>query len=137
LLRPAVVLDAFALLALVRAEPGQAQVVARLNDAARGACRVLMSTINVGEVLYRLERERGEAAATALVSRLGQSPVELHEATWARVVAAAHLKAQYRVSYADAFAVALAQEFEAALMTGDPEMRALAGVITVEWLPRQ
>jgi len=136
LLRPAVVLDAFALLALVRAEPGQAQVVARLNDAARRECRVLISTINVGEVLYRLERERGEAAATALVSSLGQSPVELHEATWARVVAAAHLKAQYRISYADAFAVALAQEFDAALMTGDPETRALAGVITVEWLPR-
>jgi predicted nucleic acid-binding protein len=57
----------------------------------------------------------------------------------ATVLAAAHVKARYSVSYADAFAVATAQEYHATVVTGDPEFHPLveAGVLTVEWLPRR
>ena len=37
------------------------------------------------------------------------------------MLAAAHIKAGHALSYADAFAVAVAQELDAVMLTGDPE----------------
>jgi predicted nucleic acid-binding protein len=49
---------------------------------------------------------------------------------------AARMKAQHRLSYADAFAVATALRESATLVTGDPEVRAVGekGVVRVEWI---
>ena len=49
----------------------------------------------------------------------------------------AHIKAHYPVSYADAFAVALAQEMDGPVVTGDPEFKRVEdeGLISVVWLP--
>ena len=59
--------------------------------------------------------------------------------TRAVVLGAAHIKARFRISYADAFAVVAAQDHGAVVMTGDPEFGPLAGagLVTVEWLPRR
>jgi ribonuclease VapC len=38
------------------------------------------------------------------------------------------------MSYADAFATALAQEFDATILTGDPEFRAVEHLIELHWL---
>jgi len=43
-------------------------------------------------------------------------------------------KATRRISYADGFAAALAQREGASLVTGDPELKELADVVTVEWI---
>ncbi len=50
--------------------------------------------------------------------------------------AAARLKAGFKMSFADAFAAATAMELNAALVTGDPELRALedAGLVRLEWV---
>jgi hypothetical protein len=40
---------------------------------------------------------------------------------------AAELKANHAIAYADAFAVATALEFQATLLTGDPEIKPLEG----------
>ncbi|MFH2074539.1 MAG: PIN domain-containing protein, partial [Pseudomonadota bacterium] len=50
-------------------------------------------------------------------------PVGLVDATKERVLSAARVKAQYPVSYADAFVVATAIEFTATIITGDPEFK--------------
>ena len=57
----------------------------------------------------------------------------------ATVLAAAHIKARFPISYADAFAAVAARECGGVVMTGDPELRALAdaGLVDVEWLPRR
>jgi ribonuclease VapC len=52
----------------------------------------------------------------------------------ADIIAAAKLKATRRISYADGFAAALAQRVGASLVTGDPELKAIADVVTVEWI---
>jgi predicted nucleic acid-binding protein len=51
------------------------------------------------------------------------------------VFEAAHVKARFPVSYADAFSVALAKRTRARVMTGDPEFRAVESEIPVHWLP--
>ena len=63
-----------------------------------------------------------------------QLPLEILPATRKRVLAAAHIKANFSVAYADAFAVAAAQEFKAIVVTGDPEFTQVETIIQVEWL---
>ena len=48
---------------------------------------------------------------------------------------AAHIKAGHAISYADAFAVALAQDRGATILTGDPEFKEVEHLIPIEWLP--
>jgi len=55
------------------------------------------------------------------------------EITEDRILAAAHVKANHAISYADAFAVALAQELDATVITGDPEIQTLGGLVRVLW----
>jgi len=51
------------------------------------------------------------------------------------VFEAAHVKARYPVSYADAFSVALAKQNHGRVMTGDPEFKAVESEVRVHWLP--
>jgi predicted nucleic acid-binding protein len=51
-------------------------------------------------------------------------------------MAAARLKIGYTLSYADAFAVAAGQQWEAIVVTGDPELKALQGAVRIEMLQR-
>jgi predicted nucleic acid-binding protein len=50
------------------------------------------------------------------------------------IIAAAKLKSNHRLSYADAFGAALAVKENAAVITGDPEMRSLTHQLKVEWI---
>jgi predicted nucleic acid-binding protein len=79
-----------------------------------------MSWINLGEVSYIAERRTGHERARRLVRELRRS-LTLDLPTEARVLEAAHLKAEYPMAYADAFAVAKAIA-HATLLTGDPEI---------------
>ncbi len=133
------VLDSFAWLAYLRAEPGGAHVLELLDRIYEedDDAEALMSLINLGEVLYAIEREDGPSLAVSALAELDESPIQLVGITRERVLAAAHLKANYRISYADAFAAALCEELEATLLTGDPEFRALEQRINIEWLAQR
>jgi ribonuclease VapC len=128
------VLDSFAIIALVQQEPGGERVRELLRLARAGEHQLLMSLINLGEVAYQIERRFGMDVVNRVMVRLDRSPIFFLGINRSRVMAAAHIKANHRLAYADAFAVALAQEHDAALVTGDPELRALGKAITVEWL---
>ena len=91
--------------------------------------------INIGEVLYITEREVSLTQAQAVLGALDQLPIEIMQADREAVLAAAHIKANYRLSYADAFAVAAAQSIAGTILTGDPEFCAVAHLISLEWLP--
>ena len=67
---------------------------------------------------------------------LAQTPIEVWPAGRDDVFAAARLKAGFKMSFADAFAAATAMGLNAALVTGDPELRALedAGLVRLEWV---
>jgi predicted nucleic acid-binding protein len=133
-------LDAFAWLAWLQDEPGAAAVQHCLDYADRGDADCITSIINLGEAFYRLVRvDRREQAESlwrmALRRRL---PVSVKEATQRRVRRAAELKSNHSIAYADAFAVGTALEFQATLLTGDPEIKPLVGRydLKVEWLPQ-
>lgn len=131
------VLDSFALITYLQDEPGRAQVEAIFERALQGRAEVLLSIINYGEVVYITAREQGRVRAQATIAGIDQLPIMVVDADRALTFAAAHIKARKAISYADAFAVALAVRQDATLLTGDPEMRAVENEAEIEWLPRQ
>jgi predicted nucleic acid-binding protein len=133
------VLDSFAVLAYLEGEVGMPKVRTALEGAAAGQHRVFLSLINLGEVLYVVERERGLIGAQRALAAVDQLPLEVLPVTRATVLAAAHVKARFPVSYADAFAVGAARDHDATVMTGDREFEpvAKAGLVAIDWLSRR
>ena len=132
--KPIYIWDSFALLAFLEGEPSADRIRVILQAAQEERALVYLSVINLGEVLYITERERSLVIAQQVLAAIEQLPLELLEASQTRVLAAAHIKANYPISYADAFAVAAAQEFQATVVTGDPEFAKVTAIIRVEWL---
>ena len=133
------VLDAFAVLAWMQGESAAQRVRELLSAAESGNVELLMSVVNAGEVFYRLSRVRSVEAAEAFRQAVQRDefPVTWMPATDGRIWGAAAIKARHPLSYADAFAVALSQEWNAPVVTDDPEIVALSHVgILVEPLTR-
>jgi predicted nucleic acid-binding protein len=129
------IVDAWALFAWLRdQQPAADKVKLILQAAAAGEVELLMSWINAGEVYYMLTRKHDARTAEQFLSRLPALPIRLLVPGEEDVIAAAKIKAARRVSYADAFAVALAVKENAAVITGDAEIRELADVVTVDWI---
>ena len=135
----AYVLDSFAILAYLEGEEGTERVQSVLEDAAAQRRQAFLSLINLGEVLYITERERGLVEARRVLGVVDQLPLRIVGVSRGTVLAAAHIKARFPIAYADAFAAVTAQDHEAVVMTGDPEFEPLvdAGLINVAWLPRR
>lgn len=133
--RPPYVLDAFALLALFRDEPAAPAVEQLIDRARRGHARLLMSVINLGEVVYRAIREYGVEAGAEALARVYEWPLEVIDVDQPLAMDAAYLKARHRISYSDCIAAALAQRTGATLVTGDADFRQLEAAIAIEWLP--
>ncbi len=131
------VLDSFALLAYFHSEPGRSTVEGLLRRGEAGDARLLLCIINYGEVLYTLERTRGATVLEQAIVVIDNLPIEVVDADRWLTFAAAHLKARHAISYADAFAAALAERESAVLVTGDPEFESLEGLIRIEWLERR
>jgi len=112
-----VVLDTWAVLRYLDGTDPAATMVDELVALERPA----MSWINVGEVHYVLRRAYGDLEAVATVRDLGDA-VDLVPPVPVSVTAAARIKADHPMSYADAFAAALAVERGAVLWTGAPEL---------------
>ncbi len=132
--RPRYVLDSYALLAYFQREAGGAVVKAMLERAAQGEAQLHVSLINLGELAYLTERRRGLSALRQTLAVLERLTIRWVSVDWERVLAAARVKARYPISYADAFAVALAQEIDAPLVTGDPEFHKVEESVQVRWL---
>lgn len=130
------VLDSYAVLAYLEQEPGASVVRSILEYGQQHKERIWMSLINLGECLYIIEREQGLTAAIRAIAALRQLPIVEAEATRDRTFDAAHLKAQYRISFADAFAIALALEKKATIVTGDPEFKQVESLVDVLWLTK-
>lgn len=132
--KPNYVLDTFAVMAYLQEEKGQERERELLVSAQKGNAVVRLSLINWGELVYTIEREQGTKVANQLVQDIDRGPFVLEQVSRGRIAAAARIKSSHSVSYADAFAIALAKELDATLVTGDPEFKALEKEIDILWL---
>jgi predicted nucleic acid-binding protein len=131
------VLDAFAFMAYFENEPGAERVEQILQDARDGKARAFISIINLGEVIYNTERKHGLNKAQDTLALIQEMPIEVLPADDQTVFAAAHIKANHTVSYADAFVIVAAQKLDGIIMTGDPEFQDIAELAQIEWLKRK
>jgi predicted nucleic acid-binding protein len=117
---PVFVLDSSALLAFLYGERGHAQVQELLMKAALSRVTVRLHRLHLGEVYYVFYRKGGERVAETMLDDVGQLPVVVEDrVSPALMREAGRIKASYRLSYADAFAVGLARIRKGTLVSAD------------------
>lgn len=127
-------LDSFALLRFIQKEPGSEPVKALLDNAQRGTACAMLNVINMGEVIYTVQRRFGLRYKLDVVMNIGRLGIVILPAPNDLVFRAAELKAQFALSYADAFVVASAMEHNAVVVTGDPEFRQVETLVKILWV---
>ena len=104
-----------------------------LVEGEQGQVRLFMSAINVGEVYYFLRKQYSEALAESWRKSSLILPATIEVPTMNDIWSAALLKSCFPISYADAFAAALAQKYRCPLVTGDPEFRRVEK-LELDWI---
>ena len=132
---PRYVLDTSALLTLIEDEAGADQVQTLLEQAKRGEVSLLVSFISFMEIYYISLQERGQEEAHERMQLMAALSVLRVESTETLAVLAGQLKAAHRLSVADAWIAALAQERDATLVHKDPEFEQLEETVKVLKLP--
>ena len=134
---PAYILDAFAFMAYLENEPGAERIETILKDVQAGKAHAYISIINLGEIIYNTERRYGLAKAQDTLALIQRMPIEVLPADNQTVLAAAHIKANHPISYADAFVVVAAQKLNGIIMTGDAEFQDITELAQIEWLKKR
>jgi predicted nucleic acid-binding protein len=131
------VLDSWALIAFFQDEPAAEQVENLLVKAEAGTHKLLLSVVNWGEIYYNTMRRVSQEAAEQKAREIAGLTIEIvgvDEKNLDLVRQAAIYKATKRLSYADAFAAALAKIGNAELVTGDHEFNQVEDEIQINWL---
>jgi len=129
------VLDANALVRLFRNAPGADSVEELVKHAKSGRAHLIISVVNLTEVLYILARYFGQEEALRYVdkSRRVVEPIAVDEQI---AIDTAILRIRYKLGLADCFAAELAIRMGATLVTADPEFSKLGKQLKVLALPR-
>jgi predicted nucleic acid-binding protein len=137
-MKPRFVLDAWAVLALLqKEEPAASRVKQLLEETGKGNVEIFISVINLGEVYYCIGKAKGESEARETLDDIRRLSLTVVPVTDEAVFNAARLKMSYAISYADAFAAAVAEELDAVLVSGDPELEQLEDRLQLEKLERK
>jgi uncharacterized protein len=128
------VLDSWAILEWIAGRQPASDVVGQLlSEAEEGRTRLLMSALNIGEVYYFLRKHHSEKLAESWRESSRTLPATIEVPTAGDIWSAAALKGRFPISYADAFAAALAQKYNCPLVTGDPELRSVEQ-LELDWI---
>lgn len=130
----AYVLDSWAVIAYLEDEPSGEKIEELIATAHEEQIPIYMSVINLGEVWYTVAREISEEEANASIKILNDLRIQVENVDWEITQEAARFKSQHKMSYADAFAAALAKIMKADLVTGDNEFKPLDDEIKIMWV---
>lgn len=109
-------------------------VEALLLEARRIEVPLLLAVINLAEVSDRVARLHGHPLAEGIVRQLHALPLELYVCDEQMALAAARIKADFSIAFAEAIAAATAKREGASVVTGDPEFRKIEHLVSIEWL---
>jgi len=131
------VLDSYALIGFLENEKFASRIETLLKQARKGKGVMYLHAIHLGEVYYITLREQGQNLADLAYARIQSFPIRYIDIIDDDLLRkAAGLKATYPISYADAFAAALAIISNSDLLTGDPEFQKLEKkeALSIDWL---
>lgn len=117
-------------------EPATAYFDDLIEHTIRGQVRVVMSRINLGEVLYSCWKLKTTDPAM-LFADVEALPIEVISVDDELVIEAARMKSACDASYADCFAAALALRLDVSVITGDRDFRELLMTqpkLQIEWI---
>ena len=133
--KTAYVFDTSAWLTLIEDEAGTDVVESILEKANAGSVEILVSFMSFMEVFYITLQERDMEEAQTRLSLMASLPITRAESTVSLSISAARLKAKHRMSVADAWIAALAQEKGATLVHKDPEFEQIEDALEMLKLP--
>jgi predicted nucleic acid-binding protein len=113
------VLDACALLAVLKGEPGGFVVRELFQKANSGEVALIMNRVNLFEVYYGFFRESGKAFADNILDNVKKSVLSVCEFDERIFEEAGRIKAVYRLSVADSIVIAQASVSGGVLLTSD------------------
>jgi len=128
------VLDSYAMIAYFEDEAGADRVAQILRELIKGQAKGFMSVVNWGELYYNTMREQGISEADKVILQLDKFPIQIVDVNKELAYEAAKLKGEFRIAYADCFAVALSVKLNADLVTGDPDFKKLQERISIQWI---
>jgi predicted nucleic acid-binding protein len=126
--------DSHALLAFFQNEEGAEIVAEILQRAMEKGLDRLICVINLGEIIYVTKRRFGDSKKLEVLARVHQLGLKVLSVPENLVFKAAEIKAQYPISYADCFALACAMEQSARVVTGDPDFKKIAHLVSIDWI---
>lgn len=129
------VLDTSALIAFIHNEYGSDAIQKILDDARRQKVHVYVSFMTFTEVYYMIWRYKGEEAAKDVMVTMEAMPLECVHSNHQLSLNAGRIKANYKLSLADAFIAATAIEKQAILIHKDPELEPMAKYVETVRLP--
>ncbi len=127
------VLDTSAVFAMMRMEPGAERVRDLIASETQN---VILPWVVMYEIYYLTIRESGQLNARKRYLTLRDLPVTIiWQENETYLLSAARIKASYRLSVADSWIMAIAEQENAILVHKDPEMSTLGDKIRMEILP--
>ncbi len=128
------VLDSYAVLAFLFKEEGHDKVFALFEKAIDSDKKLLIAAPNWAEVRYMVERKVGAARWKEVRAKVLGLPIDIVDADEDLAELAGQIKAAHKMSLADCFAAALANQKKAEIYTGDPEFKAVESELKIIWI---
>ena len=129
-----IVLDSLALVSFFHKEPGWERIKKIFYSLSSENQQAILSIINWGEFYYIVKKRVGKNKADETLALLEQLPITILSVDDELVKEAADIKADFAVSYADAFCIATARRSDAEILTNDPEFKSVQHLVKVKWI---
>jgi predicted nucleic acid-binding protein len=128
------IFDNHALLKLFQKEKGYEKVIHLLEEILKGGTKKYLNAINLGEIIYSTKREFGDQKKVEVLANIERLNFTILPVPNTLIFQAAEYKAQYGISYADCFVLSSAIEYEATIVTGDPEFKKVEHLVDIVWV---
>lgn len=129
------ILDSSAILRYTDNEAGAERVQEILSQYLQGNANVAVSALHWGEVAGRLYTLRGRAVMERVLQRLVGMGIEVLPVDANQAVAAALIRADFKIPYVDAFGAVLASAPDHVFVTADFDLKPVATARKIEFLP--
>ena len=128
------IFDSHALLKFFQKEKGHEKVTHLLQEIRKTGAAKYINAINLGEIIYSTKKEFGDLKKLEVLANIERLNFTILPIPNNLIFRAAEYKAQYTLSYTDCFALASAVEYQASLVTGDPEFKKVEHLVDIVWI---
>ena len=128
-------LDTSAIFVYLESEDGADEVEKILTFARKNKCKVFISFISLMEVYYIVWQRKGEDVAKEAIVLIKSLPIEIVESKERLILSAGRIKANHKLSVADAIVAATAIEKSASLVHKDSELEPVSQYVKTLKLP--